>query len=66
MDKVTGQHPIYKHVYSTCIGDKRYDINTDTGKVWECKFSSRKGSYNKAVTSKKITQKVKDLISWNQ
>jgi hypothetical protein len=66
MDKVTGQHPIYKHVYSTYINGKHYDINTDTGKVWECKFSPRKGSYNKDVTSKKIIQAVKDLISWNQ
>lgn len=63
MDKVTGQHPIYKHVYSTCINGKRYEINTETGKVWECKFSPHNGSYNKAVTSEKIIQAVKDLVS---
>lgn len=45
--KVTSQHPIHKHCFTTLVNDHlRIDVNTKSMKAYLQKFDPRKGSYS--------------------
>jgi len=56
---VTGQHPIHKNVFSTLLGNKRFDCNIESGSVWESMRPTGYGSFrNVTIKNKQICNSV--------
>lgn len=47
---VTSNHPNNKDIFTTKLGNKRFDVNISTGCVWESmRFNKRTGGFRNVI-----------------
>lgn len=59
----TGQHPVYKNVFSLYDQrrQQRYDVNLATGKVYNLRFNERARSYSIELKSGSVYNQAIDV-----
>ena len=63
MIKVTSQHPIHKHYFTTLVNNRlRVDVNTKSMKAYLQKFDPRKGSYSVELKDSKLKNDVINTV----
>ncbi len=62
---VTSQHPLNKHIYTTKLDNKRFDVNIKNKVVWESmRLSKRTGvHHNVIINNKALKQYILDGVN---